>query len=171
MSVNVFLSSISILNIPTYWLYFLSLFRRQRSSRPEVFLGKGVLKICSKFTREQPCQSVYWNHTSAWVFSSNLLHISRTPFLKNTSGWLLLKTAVHVFYKEGYSQKFTEATCGSHLLTESPVNKFLLETLTLLERGSHTEKIKYRLTQFKQFLIFFDMWTFFFKHVSIEIKG
>ena len=29
-----------------------------RSSRPEVFLRKGVLKICSKFTGEHPCQSV-----------------------------------------------------------------------------------------------------------------
>ena len=58
MSVNVFLSRISILNIPAYCFYFLSLFRRQRSSRPEVFLEKGVLKICSKFTGEQPCQSV-----------------------------------------------------------------------------------------------------------------
>ena len=29
-----------------------------RSSRPEVFLGKGVQKICSKFTIEQPHQSV-----------------------------------------------------------------------------------------------------------------
>ena len=28
------------------------------SSPPEVFLGKGVLKICSKFTREHLCQSV-----------------------------------------------------------------------------------------------------------------
>ena len=28
------------------------------SSPPEVFLGKGVLKICSKFTGEHPCQSV-----------------------------------------------------------------------------------------------------------------
>ena len=28
-----------------------------RSSRPEVFLGKGVLKICSKFTGEHPCRS------------------------------------------------------------------------------------------------------------------
>ena len=27
------------------------------SSRPEVFLGKGVLKICSKFTGEHPCRS------------------------------------------------------------------------------------------------------------------
>ena len=28
-----------------------------RSSRPEVFLGKGVLKICSKFTGGHPCRS------------------------------------------------------------------------------------------------------------------
>ena len=28
------------------------------SSSPEVPLGKSVLKICSKFTREHPCQSV-----------------------------------------------------------------------------------------------------------------
>ena len=28
-----------------------------RSSRPEVFLGKGVLKICSRFTGEHPCRS------------------------------------------------------------------------------------------------------------------
>ena len=29
-----------------------------RSSHPEVFLRKGVLKICSKFTGEHPCRSV-----------------------------------------------------------------------------------------------------------------
>ena len=28
-----------------------------RSSPSEVFLGKGVLKICSKFTGEHPCRS------------------------------------------------------------------------------------------------------------------
>ena len=28
------------------------------SGRPEVFIGKCVLKICSKFTGEHPCQSV-----------------------------------------------------------------------------------------------------------------
>ena len=28
-----------------------------RSTRPEVFLGKNVLKICSKFTVEHPCRS------------------------------------------------------------------------------------------------------------------
>ena len=29
-----------------------------RSSRPEVFLRKGVLKLCSKFTGKHPCRSV-----------------------------------------------------------------------------------------------------------------
>ena len=50
---------------------------KNRSSPPEVFLLKGVLKICSKFTGEHPCRKVisikllcnlfaiYWNHTSA----------------------------------------------------------------------------------------------------------
>ena len=39
-----------------------------RSSYLEVFLGKGVLKICSKFTGEHPCQSVNSiNCTLAWV--------------------------------------------------------------------------------------------------------
>ena len=31
-----------------------------------------------------------WNHTLAWVPYWNLLHNFRTPFLKNTSEWLLL---------------------------------------------------------------------------------
>ena len=30
-----------------------------RSSPPEVFKVKGVLKICSKFTGEHPCRSVF----------------------------------------------------------------------------------------------------------------
>ena len=41
------------------------------------------MKICSKFTGENPC-------TSAWVFSLNLLHIFRTTFPRNTTDWLLL---------------------------------------------------------------------------------
>ena len=70
-----------------------------RNSRPGVFLGKGVLKICSKFTGEHPCQSAisiklwrnlieitHWHGCSA----VNLLHIFRTPFLKNPSGRMLL---------------------------------------------------------------------------------
>ena len=71
-----------------------------RSSRPEVFLGKGVLKICSKFTRDHPYRNVISiklqsnciEITLRYVCSPvNYLHILRTPFYKNTSGWLLLK--------------------------------------------------------------------------------
>ena len=72
---------------------------RFRSSHPEVFLGKDVLKIYSKFTGEHPCQNVisinllcnFIEITLQHRCSSvNLLHIFRTPFLKNTSKWLLL---------------------------------------------------------------------------------
>ena len=38
----------------------------------------------------QVAKRLYLNHTLAWVFPVNLLHIFRTPFPKNTSGWLLL---------------------------------------------------------------------------------
>ena len=60
--------------------------------------GKGVLKICSKFTGEHPCESaisimflcslteIALQHGCSPV---NLLHIFRTPFSKSTSGWLL----------------------------------------------------------------------------------
>ena len=42
-----------------------------RSSPPRMFLGKGVLKICSKFTGKHTylVKQLYWNHFSAWVFS------------------------------------------------------------------------------------------------------
>ena len=42
-------------------------------------LSKRCSKICSKFIGEHPCRSV-----------TSLLHIFRTPFTKNASGWLLL---------------------------------------------------------------------------------
>ena len=52
---------------------FFSPFLTIRTSCPEVFLGKAVLKICSKFTGEHPCRSVIWiklpARTSAWMFS------------------------------------------------------------------------------------------------------
>ena len=70
-----------------------------RSSPPEVFLGKGVLKICSKFTEEHPCRSaiskkllcnfieIAFRHSCSPV---NLLHIFRTSFPKSTPEGLLL---------------------------------------------------------------------------------
>ena len=70
-----------------------------RSSRSDMFLRKGVLKICSIFTGEHPCLSVisikllrnFIEIKLRYGCSPvNLLHIFRTPFPRNTSGWLLL---------------------------------------------------------------------------------
>ena len=70
-----------------------------RSSHPKVLLWKSVLKICSTFTGEYPCRSViliklqrnFIETTLRHGYSPvKLLHISRTPFPRNASGWLLL---------------------------------------------------------------------------------
>ena len=59
------------------------------SSLPEVFLGKHVLKVCSKFTGNNPCRSVIsikllCNFTEITLRNEgspgDLLHIFRTPF-------------------------------------------------------------------------------------------
>ena len=68
-------------------------------SLPEVFLGKGGLEICSKYSGEYPCRSmisikllcsfieIARRHGCSSV---NLLHIFRTTFYKNTFERLLL---------------------------------------------------------------------------------
>ena len=70
-----------------------------RSSHPEMFLVKCVLKICSKFTGEQLCRSAisvklqrnFIENTLRHGCSPvNLLHIFKTRFSKNTSEPLLL---------------------------------------------------------------------------------
>ena len=53
----------------------LSIYGIAKSIPSEVLLGKGVLKICSKFTGQHPC----CNHTSAWVFSCKF-----AAYFKNT---------------------------------------------------------------------------------------
>ena len=79
--------------------FFYSSFPNFRSSHPEVFLEKSVLKICSHFTGEHPCQSsisIKLHNSFIEIslrhgfFLVNLLHIYRTPFSRKTSGWLLL---------------------------------------------------------------------------------
>ena len=68
-----------------------------------MFLGKGVLKICSKFTGEHPCRSavsIYLQcsviEIALWHGCSpvNLQHIFRTTFPKNTLGGLYGKIPV-----------------------------------------------------------------------------
>ena len=76
-----------------------------RSSLPEVFLWKGVLKTRIKFTREHPCRSatsiklqnnfieITLRHGCSPV---NLLYILRTPFPKNTTEGLVLTLGTNI---------------------------------------------------------------------------
>ena len=70
-----------------------------RSRLLEMFLRKGVLKICSKFVGEHPCRSVISiKLQSSFIEIAfrygcspvNFLHIFRAPLPKNTSGGLYL---------------------------------------------------------------------------------
>ena len=75
-------------------------FRNIRSSRSEVFLGKGVLKIYSEFSGENPCRNVisikFQSNFSEITLRQgcspvNLLHIFRRSFYKNTYRGVLLE--------------------------------------------------------------------------------
>ena len=98
-------ASVEIMQKRSYHILKLIKSLNFRSNRPEVLLGKGVLKICSKFTGEHPCRSVIsikllcnFIEITLWHGYSpvNLLHFFRAPFSKNTSGWLLLVIQVTI---------------------------------------------------------------------------
>ena len=95
----IFLETCQMLSLAWKWLKYM-VPRKIRSSHPKVFLGKGILKICSKFTGEHTyrvaisikLQSNFIEITLRRGRSPvNLLHIFRIYFLKNTSWWLLLE--------------------------------------------------------------------------------
>ena len=90
-----------------------------RSSPPEMFLGKGVLKKWSKLTGELPCRNVISIKLLCNFIESpirhgcspvNLLHILRTPFYKNISRWLLLKVETDI-----ENQQFRMLAMSSHI--------------------------------------------------------
>ena len=74
-----------------------------RSSRPEAFCEKGVLRNFAKFTGKHLCQSLLFNKVAGprpatllknrlWrsCFPVNFAKFLRTPFLKEHLWWLLL---------------------------------------------------------------------------------
>ena len=95
------------------WFLRLVLIMVSRTSHSEVFLLKGVLRIYSKFTGEHPCRSgisiqllsnfieVALRHGCSPV---TLLHIFRTPFLKNASGQLHLCIFHNICKRSKYLQ-------------------------------------------------------------------
>ena len=83
----------------------LLLFVLSRGSSPEVFIGKGVPKISGKSTGGHPFLSaISIKLQSSFIEFAvrhgcspvNLLHILTTPFLKNTSGWLVLNIGTYI---------------------------------------------------------------------------
>ena len=93
---------------------------KARNSHPGVFLRKGVLKLCCKFTGEHSCREVIWiwNFTEIALqhrwFPVNLLHIFITPFPKNTSGGCFWKANVKTNWMSStkwiYHKEWTFAT-------------------------------------------------------------
>ena len=77
-----------------WWHYWTN-----RSSRPEVFCKKGVLRNFAKFTGKHLCQSLFFNKVAGfsaflWIlhrcFPVNFANFLRTPFLTEHFQWLLL---------------------------------------------------------------------------------
>ena len=86
-----------------------------RSSCMEMFSGEGVLKICTRFK----CQSVILiNLICSFIEITprnenspvNLLHIFRTSFPKNSSGWLLLSLLLIISYCKKLDKLFIKFT-------------------------------------------------------------
>ena len=73
-------------------LHFLCIYR---SSRPEVFCKKGVLRNFAKITEKHLCQSLFFNKVAGlrlWYrcFPVNFAKFLRTPFLTEHLRWMLL---------------------------------------------------------------------------------
>ena len=83
--------------------YFLSIHLTGRSSRPEVFCKKGVLRFFPKFTGKHLCESLVFNKVvkkRLWhrCFPVNFAKFLRTPFLQNTSERLLLNRGLELLH-------------------------------------------------------------------------
>ena len=122
-----------------------------RSSRPEVFSRKCVLKICRKCKGEHSSPSAISKKLHSNVIEItlrhacspvNLLHIFRTPFFKNTYGGLFL--SIDFFLEERMGNSGTKTSGPGTLLkfksrTPGPSSKFKSRTpgpLTKFKSGT-----------------------------------
>ena len=87
-----------------------------RSSRPEVFCKKGVLRNFAKFTGKRLCQSLFFNKVAglrpATLLKKRLWHrrfpvnsgkFLRTPFLIEHLWWLLLTLVSELYNLDFYT--------------------------------------------------------------------
>ena len=90
-------------------------FLKYRRSPPEKFLRKGVLKICSKFTGEYPCQSaisinlicifieITLRHGCSPV---NLLQFSENLWRAASGNFFCVKISLYIFLSRRLNQMF-----------------------------------------------------------------
>ena len=68
-----------------WWILYIKQHQKYRSSRPEVFCKKGVLRNFAKFTRKHLCQSLFFKKEAlAQVFSYKFCEIPKNTFLHRT---------------------------------------------------------------------------------------
>ena len=86
---------------------YLSQFLYDRSSHSEMFLGKGVLRICNKFTGEHPCQNA--------VSIKSLCNTSRGCFCYEYNEENIVK-------EKSYFQGSTKSSCIGLFLSDFPLS-------------------------------------------------
>ena len=103
-----------------------------RSSRPEVFLRKGVLKICHKFTGKHPCKATFLkSHFDMGVFLYICCIFSEHLFLRTPLDGCFLKfptaclTTVTIcsFLTHSYKQERVKNTLSLNFRSNTSVSK------------------------------------------------
>ena len=98
---------------------------KNRSSRPEVFCERGVLRIFTKLTGKHLCQSPFFNKVAGLrCFPANFVKFLRTPFLTEHLQGLLLQ-------KQLQTEKYLRTCHISMLLTEALVWRCSVEKVSL----------------------------------------
>ena len=139
-----------------------------------MFLGKGVLKICSKFTGEHPCRSVISIKLQSsfieiifWYGCSpvNFLHIFRTPFHRTPLGGCFWRISLIIFINLWVRNRQS----SKHVFpfkSDNCLRKLTSRTLRKLQEQVndwHTKKLFINTSSFlvKKFSCFFKNWTVF----------
>ena len=100
-----------LIHLMSKWVWFSFSVMKNRSSRPENFYKKGVLRNFTKLTGEHLCQGLFFNKVAGlrpatrlekrlWhrCFPVNFVKFLRTPFYIKHLWWLLLKICVKLFF-------------------------------------------------------------------------
>ena len=107
--------------------------------------------MCSKFIGEHPCEGMisiklHYNFIEIRLSHGVLLHIFRTPFYRNTSGGMLLKTERTLF--------------------ERPA---MLLNNTYIESLQNIFSIQYQKNSVKIFFTSFSQWSLFFSTTYLKL--